>query len=96
MFCFKRKMIKNPSEIILSACVLMRYWACLYAGEEREMIKGETMLRMAIRILVEKSVAQAPKLLTMGQDKDSPERKDDQDGSCEKRSNLIWGRACWE
>jgi hypothetical protein len=39
-------MIKNPSEIILSACVLMRYWTCLYAGEEREMIKGETMLRI--------------------------------------------------
>jgi hypothetical protein len=36
------------------------------------------MLRMTIRILVEKSW-QAPKLLMMGEDKDTPLKKDDQD-----------------
>jgi hypothetical protein len=38
------------------------------------------MMRTAIRILVEKSVVQAPKLLTMGEDKGTPKKKDDQDG----------------
>jgi hypothetical protein len=38
-------MIKTPSEIIFSACMLMKYWVGLYVGEEQEMIKkgAETM-----------------------------------------------------
>jgi hypothetical protein len=48
------------------------------AGDDKE--GTEMMLRTAIRILVEMSVAQAPKLLKMGVDKNSPERTEDQDG----------------
>jgi hypothetical protein len=38
-FCFEKKVIKNPSEIIFSACMFMKYWAGLYTGDEQEMIK---------------------------------------------------------
>jgi hypothetical protein len=33
--CFdKKKLIKNPSEIIYSTCMFMKYWADLYADNE--------------------------------------------------------------
>jgi hypothetical protein len=51
--CFEKKLIKDPSDIIESACSFMMYWAGLYSDETQVVIRSgvETMLSTAFRIL---------------------------------------------
>jgi hypothetical protein len=55
--CFEKKLIKDPSDIIVSACsfmmYFMMYWAGLYSEETQVVIRSgvETMLSTAFRIL---------------------------------------------
>lgn len=57
--CFDGAIIKNPVEILCHAGALMRFWACLYAEVDREMlINGvNTMLRVAVELLLPQDVA---------------------------------------
>jgi hypothetical protein len=41
--CFDKKSLKEPIDIVFSACALMRYWACLYFKETQVMIKASTV-----------------------------------------------------
>jgi hypothetical protein len=38
--CFERKKIRSPTEIICSASSLLKYWAGLQKGEEKEMLEA--------------------------------------------------------
>jgi hypothetical protein len=38
--CFDKKFLKNPSEIIFSACAFMRYWAGLHPVETQQLVEG--------------------------------------------------------
>jgi hypothetical protein len=51
--CFDNKPIKDPVEIMFSACSCMCYWAGLYSEDMQSMISAgvETMMRAAIRIM---------------------------------------------
>lgn len=41
---FEGKLIKNPVEILCHACALMRFWAGLYVGDDKEILPMELML----------------------------------------------------
>jgi hypothetical protein len=62
---FEKKQIKNPSEVIYSACLFMRYWSGLYPDDTQEMIKEgvQTMLKTAIKILEQNRDGQVPRML---------------------------------
>jgi hypothetical protein len=51
--CLGKKLIKDPVEIIFSACSYMFYWAGLYSEDMQSMISAgvETMMWAAIRIM---------------------------------------------
>jgi hypothetical protein len=51
--CFEKKLIKNPIEIIFSACALMHYWAGLYPEETQRLIKEgvDLMMKTAIKLI---------------------------------------------
>jgi HJR/Mrr/RecB family endonuclease len=44
--CFEKKSIKNPCEIIFSACVFMYYWAGLYPEEAQKVINAKVDVMM--------------------------------------------------
>jgi hypothetical protein len=51
--CFEKKHIKNPIEIIYSACSFMHYWTGLYQEDTQQAISEgiELMLRAAVKLL---------------------------------------------
>lgn len=56
MPALKKKIIKNPLEIICHARVLIKFWAGLYAGMDRETLEAgvDSMLKLAMDILANK------------------------------------------
>jgi hypothetical protein len=62
--CFEKKVLKNPLEIIISACALMCYWAGLYSESPQKMIKDgvNLMMKTAIR-LIGSQAGDKPKLM---------------------------------
>jgi hypothetical protein len=53
VMCFKKKILRNPLEILCSTYAFMRYWASLYPEAMKEVIeKGvDLMLQTAIKLL---------------------------------------------
>jgi hypothetical protein len=51
--CFEKIQIKNPYELIFSACLFMHYWIGLYATEDQAMIRAgvETMMTISMEML---------------------------------------------
>jgi hypothetical protein len=54
-FCFDKKTIKHPVEIVVLACALMKCWAGLYKTEVQEqLVEGtDIMLAIACKLLSE-------------------------------------------
>ena len=54
---FEGKLIKNPVQILCHACALMRFWAGLYVGDDKEiLIDGvNAMLKIAVELLTKPS-----------------------------------------
>jgi hypothetical protein len=78
--CFEKKDLKDPSDIVFSACVFMRYWAGIYSEEAQAMINAgvESMMRTVLLILRKQSVA--PRRIEAGSSRFVEEEDDDQDG----------------
>jgi hypothetical protein len=66
--CFEKKLIKNPIEIIFSACALMHYWAGLYPEETQRLIKKgvDLMMKTTIKLIGSKEQPQGVPALQGG------------------------------
>lgn len=55
------------------ACVLMNYWAGLYASDDKKAIEDgvETMLKIAVKLLAKKSRTDVDRALEEGNTRDS-------------------------
>jgi hypothetical protein len=60
--CFGKKLIKNPIDIIFSACIFMRYWVGLYPEDTQQMIREgvDLMTRTALKLIGERTLSQLP------------------------------------
>ena len=53
--CFEGKCINDPGSIVCRACMLMSYWAGLFAKEEKKALEGvNTMLQIVVKLLNKK------------------------------------------
>jgi hypothetical protein len=66
--CFDKILIKNPYELIFSACLFMKYWAGLFAAVDLDMVKArvDVMLRISTEIRKRCQELQGPRLLLSG------------------------------
>jgi hypothetical protein len=75
--CFEKKFIKNPNEVIFSACLFMHFWAGLFKGDMKEKVKAgaEVLMNVAVSIGERSSLNSARRLISDGrtQDHDSSE-----------------------
>ena len=73
----KKKLIKNPLEIICHTCALMSYWSGLYTElDQEQLVEGaNTMLRVAKEVLATQTARQVNHLLL--QDVECSDREDD-------------------
>jgi len=64
-FSIKKKLIKNPLEIICHTCALMSYWSGLYTElDQEQLVEGaNTMLRVAKEVLATQTARQVNHLL---------------------------------
>jgi hypothetical protein len=79
--------IKNPSEVIYTACVLMQYWSGLYPGDAEEMIETsvQAMIKAAIQILEKKQRAQGARLMLTAGNADHDEEEEQKDPEPSKK-----------
>jgi hypothetical protein len=77
--CFEKKILRNPLEILCSACVYMRYWVGLYLVVTKEVIEErvDLMLQTTIKLLGKK--AKTARLTLAIEDKKTPDGGDDKD-----------------
>jgi hypothetical protein len=77
--CFEKKTVKDPSDIIFSACVFIPYWAGLYLEESQAMINAgvETMIQTTLLILRRQPVE--PRRIDNGPTRIVEEGEDEQD-----------------
>jgi hypothetical protein len=66
--CFEKKLIRDPCDIMFSACSFIHYWAGLYSEETQVVIRSgvETMMRTAFRILGGRARPAAPLMIMEG------------------------------
>jgi hypothetical protein len=64
--CFEKKVIKNPSVILFSACSLMRYWTGLHSVEAQEVINSrvDLLAKTIVKILGRMKDARSTPALT--------------------------------
>lgn len=64
--CFeKKKLIKNPLEIICHTCALLKYWARLFSEMDQEQLDegADLMLKVAKEVLAAQTARQVDQLL---------------------------------
>jgi DNA-directed RNA polymerase specialized sigma24 family protein len=73
-------MIKNPSEMLYSACIFMQYWAGLYPEDIQNTITAgvEIMMRTAINILEKQPERKTTRRITDGRELETEQDEDDQ------------------
>jgi hypothetical protein len=51
--CFDKILLKNPNEILLYACALMKYWAGLYPEDTQQLISSgvDVMMKTTMHLL---------------------------------------------
>lgn len=54
--CFEKKLIKNPAKIICHARALMKFWAGLFAADDKKILEEgvDAMIKIALNILSNK------------------------------------------
>jgi hypothetical protein len=80
--CFDKVHIKHPYELIFSACQLMQYRTGLYATVDQAMIRNgvATMMKITTELLKKNQMTQAPRRITQGDDTESAEMDEEEDG----------------
>lgn len=70
--CFENIQIKNPHDIIFSACLFMRYWSGLYPDGDQDLIKEgvETVMQTSIELLKKTHEAQVARITDGGREMD--------------------------
>jgi hypothetical protein len=87
--CFDKKTIRNPKEVIYSACTFMHYWAGLYQDEMKDKIKegADTLMKVAISIKERIPVVAQPRRITDGRDQNPNSTEEEQQEAI--RSNEV-------
>jgi hypothetical protein len=76
----KKKLIKNPIEILFSACAFIRYWAGLYPEETQKLIQEgvDLMMKTAIKLIGKKEETQGVPALQGGEHEATGHAEDEQ------------------
>jgi hypothetical protein len=81
MACFEKKLIKNPNEVIFSACLFMQFWAGLFKGDMYEKVKPgvDMLMKTALNVGRKSSTATGRRLISDGHVQDLDDGVIDQD-----------------